>query len=94
VDDAFLYGFIDQRDGFSEERLGLGSVARLKSGTEATQSGAKAGPMGAILGRTFCRLARALERRNMICHVLFVILWDFSEGLKTAEWVILKPAAG
>jgi len=68
VDDALFHGFIDHGDGGAEGFFGGLGVAGGQGLTQLAQRGAQTGGVGAIVFRAFGGLARALQRRKMICH--------------------------
>jgi hypothetical protein len=94
VDDTFFYGFIDHGDGVAEGFIGGIGVAGGHGLTQLAQRGAQTGGVGAVVFRAFGGLARALQRRKMICHwdYMVPIKMSFSEG--QAEDAILLGFRG
>jgi hypothetical protein len=68
VDDTLFHGFIDHGNGVAEGFIRRLGVAGGKGLTQLAQRGAQTGGVGAVVFRAFGGLARALERRKMICH--------------------------
>src|SRR5579859_5969405 len=82
VNDALFHGFIDHGNGGAEGFIGRLGVAGGHSLTQLAQRGAQTGGVGAVVFRAFGGLARALQRRKMICHCdcMVPIRKSFSEG--------------
>jgi len=94
VDDALFHGFIDHGNGCAEGFIGRLGVAGGKGFTQLAQRCAQTGSVGTIVFRAFGGLARALQRRKMICHCdcMVPIKKSFSEG--QAEDAILLGFKG
>src|SRR6185312_8063022 len=68
VDDALFHGFIDHGYGSAEGFICRLGVACSQGLTQLAQCCAQTGGVGAVVFRAFGGLARALQRRKMICH--------------------------
>ena len=68
MDDAFFHRFINCRDGGAISCLGLLGIAGCNGLAKLAQLGPQTRCVGAVVCGTFFSLARALQRRKMICH--------------------------
>jgi hypothetical protein len=74
VQDALLNALVERGDGGLELGLGRGNIALGESFAHQAQAAANAGTVGAVHFSLYDCLTGALERRNMICHDVLLIL--------------------